>query len=691
VFTSVLVANRGEIAVRICKTLRRMGIRSVVVASIPDRRSLAVRTADDWVLLEGYSAAESYLDADAVLAAAKEKGCEAIHPGYGFLSERADFAERCAAEGIVFIGPPPEVLRGLGDKSAARRLAVENGVPVVPGWDGADDDATLTAKAAEIGFPVMVKARGGGGGRGMRPVHDPAELPEAIESARREAEAAFGDPGLLLEKLVTNAHHVEVQVVADSHGNVIHLGERDCSVQRRRQKLIEETPSPIVDDALRAELTGAALKLARAVGYVNAGTFEFLVGPSAPRPGGSGSSPSTDIAPSPPTRPYYFLEVNPRLQVEHPVTEMVTGLDLVELQLRIAAGEELPLTQEQVTFSGHAIEFRINAEDPWSDFRPSSGRITRMWQLDDDPRGREDSGYEVGDSVPAQYDSLLKKFITHCETRELAVGHLAYGVGSDDIRGISTNLALAWAIGTNATFAAGEATVDWFESALPELLTAADLAPEAFVAAALGFATRATRYQLHERAAWIGAGASEVWVSDGRLSRAVSLRFSTARQGTATVDLTKCATFELSPPDQFGGFEALVSATRFKVNLDAGSSWDSISGDQNRSTEPTPARHVDIWIGGRSREFELVPPPPLPRRAHAGAEGATAVTAPLAGTIASVRVAEGDAVETGELLLTLDAMKMEHRITATSPGTVASLPVAPGDVVREGDVLVELA
>ena len=321
-FESVLIANRGEIAVRIAKTLRKMGIRSVVVASIPDRRSLAVRIADDWVLLEGYSAAESYLDVAAVIAAAKAKGCQAIHPGYGFLAERADFAERCATEGIAFIGPPPAVLRGLGDKSAARQLAVANGVPVVPGWDGEDDADTLIRGAERIGYPVMLKARGGGGGRGMREVFEASELRDAIDSARREALAAFGDGGLLLEKLVTEAHHVEVQVLADTHGNVIHLGERDCSVQRRHQKLIEESPSPVVDEVLRAELTTAALELARAVSYVNAGTFEFLVG----APGADGR------------RPYYFLEVNPRLQVEHPVTEMVTGLDIVELQVRIAAG-----------------------------------------------------------------------------------------------------------------------------------------------------------------------------------------------------------------------------------------------------------------------------------------------------------------------------------------------------------------
>ncbi len=495
-FESVLIANRGEIAVRIAKTLRKMGIRSVVVASIPDRRSLAVRTADAWVLLEGYSAAESYLDIDAVIAAAKAEGCQAIHPGYGFLSERADFAERCAAEGITFIGPPPEVLRGMGDKAAARQLAVANDVPVVPGWDGADDDATLIREAARIGYPVMLKARGGGGGRGMREVFAAEELPEAIESARREALAAFGDGGLLLEKLVTNAHHVEVQVLADTHGNVIHLGERDCSVQRRHQKLIEESPSPVVDEALRERLTGYALKLARAIGYVNAGTFEFLVtSPPAPSPpGGEG------------VRDIYFLEVNPRLQVEHPVTEMVTGLDLVELQLRVAAGEALPMTQDEVKFEGHAIEFRINAEDPWDGFKPSSGPIDVLWQ----DSTRADSGFEEGDVVPTQYDSLLLKRIFHGPDRAEAVAQ-AMVLGSDDVLGVRSNLGLLKVIARHKDFAEGRCTIDWLEDRLESLLEAGKRPAEEWVAAGAAFAAGD---QL-ATSGWIGAGRGAMWLCDG--------------------------------------------------------------------------------------------------------------------------------------------------------------------------------
>ncbi|MGE0600215.1 MAG: biotin carboxylase N-terminal domain-containing protein [Dehalococcoidia bacterium] len=655
-FKSVLIANRGEIAVRIAKTLRRMGIRSVVVASIPDRRSLAVRSADAWVLLEGYSAAESYLDVDAVIAAAKAEGCEAIHPGYGFLSERADFAERCAAEGITFIGPPPEVLRGMGDKAAARQLAVENDVPVVPGWDGADGDETLVREAARIGYPVMLKARGGGGGRGMREVLSAEELPEAIESARREAQAAFGDGGLLLEKLVTNAHHVEVQVLADARGNVIHLGERDCSVQRRHQKLIEETPSPVVDEALRERLTGYALKLARAIGYVNAGTFEFLVRrdepPSSPDPlsrlpavAGEGEAE------------IYFLEVNPRLQVEHPVTEMVTGLDLVELQLRVAAGEPLPLKQEDVTFEGHAIEFRINAEDPWDGFKPSSGRIERQsldWHA---PDRRVDAGWAGGDAVPSNYDSLIAKFIVHAGTRSLALQVASGYLDPSALLGLRTNIGLHRGVVQHPDFVTGKAGVDWLESKLSILLNGNPGAPEGAWEAVERFLRDRTSAKcgLTGHSPWIGAGGARLWVSDGATTRTVDgvrLAFHPGING--------CIHYNNEQP------------SAFTVFWHGGVTLSAVDDDFS-------------W------EFQIVPPPPLPRRAHAATEGATAIVAPLAGTIAAVRVAEGDAVVAGQLLLTLEAMKMEHRITAPSDATVKSVGVRERDTVSEGTVLVELA
>jgi len=664
VFESVLIANRGEIAVRIARTLRTMGIRSVVAASIPDRRSLAVRVTDDRVLLEGYSAAETYLDIDAVIAAAKEKGCQAIHPGYGFLSERADFAERCAAEGIVFVGPPPEVLRGLGDKAAARRLAVEHGVPVVPGWEGEDDDATLIREAGRIGYPVMLKARGGGGGRGMREVFAPDELPEAIESARREAAAAFGDGGLLLEKLLTNAHHVEVQVLADTHGNLLHLGERDCSVQRRHQKLIEETPSPVVDDALRERLTAYALTLARAISYVNAGTFEFLVVPAP----GAGDEPAV-----------YFLEVNPRLQVEHPVTEMVTGLDLVQLQLRIAAGEPLPLKQEDVKFSGHAIEFRINAEDPWDAFKPSSGRVTNVWER---PGRRHDLGVTAGDVLTTAYDSLIGKEILQGPTRDSILSEVEEG-GLCEVRleAGRTNRELLMAVAGHDTFRSGRADTHWLEVHLEGLLSGRRAADEQFVAAAVvGLVPQAESAgspRLHGRRTpftvgmWLGAGATAVSLDDGTRTATVAITLASANHGSATVD-GRPIPFRVS-----GGIAQVGPLhTPYAVRLMA-------SGISVTRADQVP--------GGSSAWFTLVPPPPLPRRAHTAAEGATAITAPLAGTIAAVRVAEGDAVEGGQLLVVLEAMKMEHRITAPTAGTVKSLPVRERDVVREGDLLAELA
>lgn len=655
-FKSVLIANRGEIAVRITRTLRAMGVRVIVVASIPDRRSLAVRSADDWVLLEGYSAAETYLDQDAVIAAAKAKGCEAIHPGYGFLAENAEFAERCAREGLFFIGPPPAVLRLLGDKSAARQLAVANSVPVIPGYDGDSAHGPLTEAAASIGFPVMVKARAGGGGRGMRVVRTADDLPEALDSASREAEAAFGDGSLLLEKLVENVHHVEVQVLADSHGNVIHLGERDCSVQRRHQKLIEEAPSPVVDDALRARLTGDALRLARAAGYVNAGTFEFLVG-----------EPGDDAQ-----RPYWFIEANPRLQVEHPVTEAITGLDIVELQLRIAAGEELPIAQGDVTFTGHAIELRINAEDPANDFAPSSGRLTELWT----PvlaGQRLDRGYEPGDEVPSHYDSLLAKLIVPGSDRadaiETAVERTIVAVS-----GVGSNASLLSAIVGSEDFSDGDCTTDWLETFLPGLA----MPVSAWAAAAAAIVIGASEYvssPFARSARWLGAGGSRFWLASGEqvTEFVVDEVTEAARELEVVVgrESVVCDVRGLGP----SGGSIIVRNDEFLVTLIL--SEEALLG-------------VQVENGNRRWHFNPAPPPPLPRRAIAATAGAAAITAPLAGTIGTVVVAAGDDVEAGDLLATLEAMKMEHRIVAPSAGKVVAVHVAPGEQVPSGHLMLEL-
>ncbi len=650
-FRRVLVANRGVIAVRICRTLRALGIESVVVASVPDRASLAVRTADRRVLLPGASATETYLRQDAVIAAAKAEGCDAIHPGYGFLSENAGFADRCAAEGITFIGPPPGVLRGLGDKAAARQFATANGVPVVPGYDGPDDDAALAEAANHIGYPLMVKARAGGGGRGMREVHDPAALPDALAGARREAEASFGDPGLLLERLVRGARHVEVQVLADAHGNAVHLGERDCSVQRRRQKLVEEAPSPVVDAPLRAELTGAALRIARAAGYVNAGTFEFLVG----EPGGDGR------------RPFYFLEVNPRLQVEHPVTEAITGLDLVALQLRIAAGEPLPFAQDDVRFEGHAIEVRINAEDPWDSFRPGTGRIRRA--PGDAPGWRLDRGFAPGDDIPPQYDSLVAKAIVHRATREEACRDLAAAVAVHPLRGIRGNTGLLRSVLASGTFAAGAADVGWLERDL-EAVLAAGAASDGVAAAA---AVAAYLWKNPFR-----AGTASVTLDDGARLRTCEI---SGRAGKSFRVHGERAETVLRVIDASGDGQLRLGAEngRARYLVARGEASEIVAREEDGGDAP-----------GAPFSFVIVPPPPLPRRARASEEGVSAITAPLSGTIATVRVAEGDTVTVGDLLLTLEAMKMEHRITTPRDGAIARITVTPGDVVREGDLLVEL-
>jgi 3-methylcrotonyl-CoA carboxylase alpha subunit len=441
-FGKVLIANRGEIAVRIARSCRALGVRVVAVYSDADRSALHVRAADEALRIGPSPVQDSYLNVDALLDAARQAGAEAIHPGYGFLSESAAFAERVAAAGLVFIGPPPAAMRALGDKAAAKRLMIAAGVPVVPGYEGDEQsDARLTAEAERIGYPLMVKAAAGGGGRGMREVRAPGALAEALASARREALGGFGDDRLLLERLVSNARHVEVQIFADAHGDTLYLGERDCSTQRRHQKLIEESPSPAVDADLRRRMGEAAVRAARSAGYVNAGTVEFLL--------------AEDGA-------FYFLEMNTRLQVEHPVTELVTGLDLVAWQLRIAAGEPLPLRQDEITLQGHAIEARLYAEDPAHGYLPASGRLSRF-AMPRDEGVRVDAGFAEGDTVNPFYDALLAKIAIRGANRAEAVARLRTALSETVIDGPATNLAQLRAIAASRSFADGAVTIDWLE------------------------------------------------------------------------------------------------------------------------------------------------------------------------------------------------------------------------------------
>jgi 3-methylcrotonyl-CoA carboxylase alpha subunit len=464
-FTKLLIANRGEIAVRVIRACRELGIASVAVYSEADRHALHVRLADEAVAIGPAPARESYLKVERILDAARQTGAQAIHPGYGFLAENAAFARAAAEAALVFIGPPPGAIAAMGDKAAARSAMQAAGVPVVPGWQGADDPATLAQKAGEIGYPVIVKAAAGGGGKGMRVVTEPAGLVEALAAARREALAAFGDERLIVERYVPSAHHVEFQVLADAHGTTLHLFERECSIQRRHQKIIEETPSPLLDDRLRSEMGAAAVAAAAAAGYRNAGTVEFIVDPV--------------------TRRFYFLEMNTRLQVEHAITEQVTGLDLVQWQIRIAAGEPLPFRQADLAQRGHAIECRLYAEDAANHFLPATGRLLRFIE----PRGpgvRVDTGVTTGDEISLYYDPMIAKLIVHAEDRPAALRKLQAALRETVLLGITTNWQFLQDVLRHPTFQSGEAHTTWVDEEYAGWQAPqCELPPEVLIAAAL--------------------------------------------------------------------------------------------------------------------------------------------------------------------------------------------------------------
>jgi len=441
-FTKILIANRGEIAVRIIRACRELGIASVAVYSEADRRALHVRLADEAVPVGPAPARESYLNAERIIQAALQTGAQAVHPGYGFLSENAAFARAVTAAGLVFIGPPADAIDAMGDKGRARARMQQSGVPVVPGYQGADDPESLEREAGRIGWPLLVKAAAGGGGKGMRVVTAPGELAEAVAAARREALHAFGDPRLILERYIPRARHIEFQVLADAHGNTLHMFERECSVQRRHQKIIEETPSPFLDAALRAEMGAAAVAAARAVGYQNAGTIEFIVDPER--------------------RSFYFLEMNTRLQVEHPITELVSGLDLVQWQIRIAAGERLPFQQADLRQTGHAVECRLYAEDPANNFLPATGPLLRFVE----PRGpgvRVDSGVTSGDEITIHYDPMIAKLVTWAEDRPAALRRMQSALRETILLGLTNNNQFLQDVLADPEFSAGQIYTTWVE------------------------------------------------------------------------------------------------------------------------------------------------------------------------------------------------------------------------------------
>ena len=654
----LLIANRGEIVARIARTARAMGIATVAVYSDADRGSAHVAACDDAVPLGGLAAADSYLRVDKLLEAARTSGADGVHPGYGFLSENAAFATAVTAAGLVFVGPPATAIAAMGDKARARQRMAAAGIPVVPGYDGEDQGPTVLQQAADrIGFPVMVKAAAGGGGRGMRLVHSAPGLPDALRSAAAEAAKAFGDGRLILERAVAEPRHVEIQVFADSHGNVIHLGERDCSVQRRHQKVIEESPSPAMNAELRVRMGAAAVAVAREIGYVGAGTVEFLLDRAGH---------------------FYFMEMNTRLQVEHPVTECVTGLDLVEWQLRVARGERLPLRQDEVQLRGHAVEVRLCAESPADDFLPGSGTIVD-WSV---PAGvRCDHALRAGAAVPAWYDSMVAKLVTHAPTREQCIDQLAAALDRTVLLGVQSNRAFLGRVLRHSGFRAGQDVSTGFIER--HFGAPADRQPQPDA-------------KLWALAAWISvAGAPEAeltppswrnWSSGRPLPQPWRLRWhEPAAQAEAAVEmrgrlyLAPCsAQVELAA----GTLQLLVVPTVAGVHAKA-----VVDGE-----------HVDyryawsgptLWLHTAQGDYAFDCRRRDPARSG-GSDGATAteVRAAINGRVVEVAAAVGITVALGDRLVVLEAMKMEHEIRAARVGRIADVGVKAGDQVVPGQVLV---
>ena len=663
---TVLVANRGEIAVRVFRTARRMGLRCAAVYSEADFGAPFVRMADAAYCIGPAPAAQSYLRGDRILEAARALKADLIHPGFGFLSEDSNFGRAVEEAGHAFVGPPPEVLAAMGGKDEAKRIAQAAGVPTLPGYGGNDqDDAALERAAKEIGYPLIVKPAAGGGGKGMAVVRREDDLPGALASARRVAAGAFGDTKLLLERYLPAPRHVEVQVIADSFGNVVHLGERDCSLQRRHQKILEETPSPIVSPALRQQLTGAAVALCRHVGYRNAGTCEFLVDEDGATFG--------------------FIEMNARLQVEHPVTEMVTGLDLVELQLRVAMGEALPLTQDDVSPSGHAIEVRLYAEDPDSGFLPQSGRVLHLRWPDE---ARVDSGVDEGAEVTTHYDPMLAKVIVHADDRPAALEELADALAQIEVLGLRTNLPFLRMLAADDTVRAGQVTTTWLESAHAGWTSGVDDAAVPEPAVALAGAAEAARILS-------GRGGADPWSASG------PWRHLEPGPTHVVVQVPKAEeeTGEAAPDSPRFGGERLVDvrgAGPFRVGdheivpADAAHEPDGDrhgwSVDGTRAAAVATPGVVHVYWEGQPYELLLGIKPRL-----VDAEGGAAqLGAPMPGTVIAVKVAAGEAVERGQTLVVVEAMKMELEVKAAAAGTVSAVLCTPGESVTKGQPLVAL-
>lgn len=704
-FSRVLIANRGEIAVRIARTCHEMGLTVIAVYSEADAHALHVQMADEAYLIGPASATLSYLNIEAVMEAARSSGAQAVHPGYGFLAENPVFAQAVRDAGLIWVGPPPAVIALLGDKVPAKELARTVDVPIVPGYDGAEQDSTLMlAEAERIGYPLMLKAAAGGGGKGMRAVTSAGAFLAALEGAQREAQAAFGDSRVFLEKLVQNPRHVEIQVLVDQHGAAVSLGERDCSLQRRHQKVVEEAPSPAISPELRAAMSEDALRLLRAGGYQNAGTVEFLL---------SGDR-------------YYFLEVNTRIQVEHAVTEMVTGVDLVRLQLEIAAGLPLSISQADVALQGHAIEVRLYAEDPEHDFLPSTGRITGL-VLPEGPGVRNDVGVEAGTEVTQYYDPMLAKLIVHGDDRSTAVRCLSSALAQYEVAGPRTNLQFLRWVAARPEFVDGHITIDFLSAnwrpeavdVLPKYVVAlAALAavtglldPTTFGATSPWAATTGWRLSGFPRVfrfthaggedtvelSKIGQGDGSIHVSStgrgGRRSPAASPSSDwRAQVAPTTTDLmATSAPVGVPPVDRHATISNYSGEclTYSVLNVASGSIVASQADRVLRAEVSGRASAFELRHEGRKYRLALASDDDRVFAAGAGA-GDAGPTAPMPGTVVKVLVAAGQHVSAHEPLIVLEAMKMEHVVEAPHEGVVRSVLVEPGGMVAAGALVVEL-
>jgi 3-methylcrotonyl-CoA carboxylase alpha subunit len=654
-FRTLLIANRGEIAARVIRTARAMGLRTVAVYSEADREAMHVALADEAVLLGPARARDSYLNIERVIEAARQTGAEAVHPGYGFLSENAEFAQACAKSGLVFVGPTAEMMTAMGSKSGSKALMEKAGVPLVPGYHGEDQDESTLSKAADrIGFPVLVKASAGGGGRGMRVVRSSAELGPAIVSAKREAKAAFGDDRMLIEKYVDNPRHIEVQVIGDSYGNLLSLFERECTLQRRHQKVIEEAPSPTLNAKQREAVCEAARKAAGAVGYVGAGTIEFV-------------SDGKDV---------FFIEMNTRLQVEHPVTELITGIDLVEWQLRVAFGEKLPLQQDQITMKGHAIEARVYAENPQKNFMPSVGKI-RAWRLPGETDGlRIDAGYRAGDAVSPYYDAMLAKVIAWAPTREAAIDRLNRGLEETDVRGIVTNIPFLSALVTHPKVRANKIDTGFIERELKALTAAAttpgDLELAAAVAGIIGEETKPARRDA--RSPWRSSG----WMPVGRRERVFVFRSGQGAEQKMTLQYGKGPSTLLIGDRSLAFASSAAEAGGYDVTLD---------GVKSRVVALIEGH--ELYLRTRNGRFELHWVDPFGGETEEQA-GEDRIVAPLPGTVVALLAEEGATLEKGAAILTLEVMKMEQTLRAPFAGVLKKIKCKVGDIVQEGVELAEL-